>query len=394
MNVQRPRVLVLNQFALPRSAAGGTRHVEIFGRLVGWETRILAGRRSVISQEIVADEGLLKTVPVTPYRGNGWSRVLNWASYSAIALLRGIVSPKPTVVYGSSPHLGAALAGLLVAKVRRAAFVLEVRDLWPQILVDSGMMPATSKVYRVLRKLEKFLYQSADRIVILAEGSGPPIVALGIAQEKLVFIPNGADPADFEPDEDRDVLRRRYGFEGFTAVYAGAHGPANGLDLVLDAASDLVGEDIHFALVGDGVVKQALVDRARVEDLSNVHFLDPIPKTEMANLLAAADVGLHSLADVELFKTGVSPNKLYDYMAAGLPALTNTGGDVAQMVLDAGSGLAVEPTGMAEGMRRLASMSEANRAKMSASGIAFMEAERSRSAMAARLVKVFEDVTA
>ena len=188
--------------------------------------------------------------------------------------------------------MGAAVAGLMIAKVRRAAFVLEVRDLWPQILVDSGMMTETSKVYRSLRKLEKFLYQSADRIVILAEGSGPPIVALGIPQDKLVFIPNGADPADFEPTEDRDVLRRRYGFEGFTAVYAGAHGPANGLDLVLDAASEVVEENIHFVLVGDGVVKQALIDRVRAEGLSNVHFLDPIPKTEMANLLAAADVGL------------------------------------------------------------------------------------------------------
>ncbi len=387
------RILVLNQFALPMSGGGGTRHVELFGRLAEWDARILAANRHYFDQSSVSSEGILRTLPVTPFRGNGTSRVLNWASYSAVALLRGVTSPKPAVVYGSSPHLGAALAGLMIAKVRRAAFVLEVRDLWPQILVDSGMMAETSKVYRSLRKLEKFLYQSADRIVILAEGSGPPIVALGIPQDKLVFIPNGADPADFESTEDRDVLRRRYGFEGFTAVYAGAHGPANGLDLVLDAAAEVVEENIHFVLVGDGVVKQALVDRVRDEGLSNVHFLDPIPKTEMADLLAAADVGLHSLADVELFKTGVSPNKLYDYMAAGLPALTNTGGDVAQMVRDAGSGLAVEPAGMADGMRQLAALSGTERDQMSVAGKAFMEAERSRSAMAALLAQVFEDVT-
>ncbi len=387
------RVLVLNQFALPMSGGGGTRHVELFGRLTDWDARILAANRHYFDQSPVSSEGILRTLPVTPFRGNGTSRVLNWASYSAVALLRGVTSPKPAVVYGSSPHLGAALAGLMIAKVRRAAFVLEVRDLWPQILVDSGMMAETSKVYRSLRKLEKFLYQSADRIVILAEGSGPPICALGIPEDKLVFIPNGADPADFEPTEDRDVLRRRYGFEGFTAVYAGAHGPANGLDLVLDAAAELKDENIHFALVGDGVAKEALVARSHAEGLSNVYFLDPIPKTEMANLLAAADVGLHSLADVELFKTGVSPNKLYDYMAAGLPVLTNTGGDVAQMVRNAGSGLAVDPTRMAQGMRQLAQMSWAERAEMSTAGKAFMEAERSRSAMAARLAQVFEDVT-
>ena len=156
------RVLVLNHFALPMSGGGGTRHVELFGRLEGWDPLIQAANRHYFDQSPVQSEGTLQTVPVTPFRGNGASRVLNWLSYSAAALGKGIVSSKPTVVYGSSPHLGAAVAGLLIARARRAAFVLEVRDLWPQILVDSGMMEETSKVYRVLRSLEKYLYNSAD----------------------------------------------------------------------------------------------------------------------------------------------------------------------------------------------------------------------------------------
>ncbi len=389
------RVLVLNQFALPLSGGGGTRHVEIFGRLRDWDVEIVAADKHYFDQSPVRSEGILHTVPVTRFSGNGLSRIINWASFSGMALVYGLWRPKPDVVYGSSPHLGAALAGLIIAKLRRAGVVLEVRDLWPQILVDSGMMSAESKVFRLLRWLERFLYCSADRIVILAEGSRGPIVSLGIADDKIVFIPNGADPDDFIPTADRVVLRERYGFDSFTAVYAGAHGPANGLDLVLDAAAELkvMGSDITICLVGDGVVKADLVDRARRDGLSNVKFMDPIPKTEMADLLGAADVGLHSLADIELFKTGVSPNKLYDYMAAGLPALTNTGGDVAGMVREAGSGIAVEPTGIAEGLMELSSIDDEARAAMCSNGRAFMEAERSRSAMAQRVETVLDAVS-
>ncbi len=381
------RVLVLNQFALPRSAPGGTRHVELCEQMHGWDATILVGRRGLLDQQEVKDEGSLVTVPVTRYGGNGPSRIVNWISYTVAAFLRGVFAPRPDVVYGSSPHMGAALAAWSIAFLRRAHFVLEVRDLWPKILVDTGMMGETSAVYRALKMLERFLYRRAELIVVLAKGSATDIIAEGIDPEKVVFIPNGADPEDFAVQEDREALRNRWGFEGFVFVYAGAHGPANGLDLVLDAAHELVTQDspVRFVLLGDGVEKPRLQERARVEGLSNVDFRDPVAKSLIPEVLAAADAGLHCLADIDLFRRGVSPNKLYDYMAAGRPVLTNTLGEVAEMVRAADAGLAVEPTEIASGAAGLAGASGAELATFSSGGLAWMKANRSRVALSSQL---------
>jgi glycosyltransferase involved in cell wall biosynthesis len=391
---RRRRVLALNQFALPRTSAGGTRHVELFGLLQEWDATVLAGSRTLSGQEPVAPEGILRTVPVTRYKGNGAGRLVNWASYCVGALARGATSRKPTVVYGSSPQMGAALAGLIVAKIRRARFVLEVRDLWPQILVEAGTLSENSLLYRTLKRLERFLYRSADAIVVLAEGSISAVVAEGGNHESIVFIPNGADPSDFDVAESRDALRREFGFKDFVVVYAGAHGPANGLDFVIEAAQSLSVDrpEARFVLVGDGVDKPKLQARCADLGLTNVEFRTPIPKDKIPRLFHAADVGLHCLDDVPLFRHGVSPNKLYDYMASELPVLTNTPGDVASMVEQARSGYAVEPTGIADGVRRLFEATPQERSDMGRAGRIFMQDHRSRRAMAARLERLLDSV--
>ena len=151
----------------------------------------------MLDQSFVPDEGILRTVPVTRYSGNGLSRIVNWASYSAMALLRGVARRPVDVVYGSSPHLGAALAGLIIARLHRARFVLEVRDLWPRILLDAGMLAETSLIYRSLKHLERFLYRQADTIVVLAAGSGWELECEGVDPNRIHFLPNGAEPSDF-----------------------------------------------------------------------------------------------------------------------------------------------------------------------------------------------------
>jgi glycosyltransferase involved in cell wall biosynthesis len=384
---------VLNQFALPPTSAGGTRHVELFSRLVGWDALVVAGSRELFSQERIRPDGVLVTVPVTRYSGNGISRVVNWASYAAGAMFKGLVARRPSVVYGSSPQMGAAFAALVIARIRRARFVLEIRDLWPHILAESGTLSPRSGIYRALKALERLLYRHADAIVVLAEGSIEPIVAEGGARERITFIPNGADPSLFAVTRDRASLRAEFGFDGFVVVYAGAHGPANGLDFVLDAADAL--RDIPvvtFVLVGNGVEKARLADAAARRGLTNLEFRPPVPKQRIPEVLAAADAGLHCLADLDLFRSAVSPNKLYDYIAAGLPSITNTMGAVAEMVEASGAGIATAPSGIADGIRTLLAMSDEERAALGAAGRAFIEAHRSRDAMARRLEGLLDSV--
>lgn len=388
------RVLVLNHFALPPGEAGGTRHVELFGRLRGWRPTIIAANRLTHHGTRTNPHPMFREVWVLPSEGNGARRIAGWLSYFATATVTGARGARPALVYGSSPHLLAPLAAWAVAKRFRVPFVLEIRDLWPKVLLDMGTLAATSPVYRALEWLETFLYRRADLVVAMAEGTITELQRRGDVRAPIIFVPNGADPADFAVSEPRAELRAEHGFERFTIVYAGAHGPANGLEFVLDAAEALQGVQaaVDFVLVGDGADKDRLRREATRRGLHSVRFLDPVPKSAMPRLLAAADAGLHCLADVELFRYGVSPNKLFDYMAAGLPVITNTPGEVTALVQDAGAGFTCEPGGIAAAVRELLACTDGERAALGEAGKAHLEARRSRSAMAERLEVAFEQL--
>ncbi|MEV4711108.1 glycosyltransferase family 4 protein [Micromonospora sp. NPDC049374] len=378
------KILVFNHFAAPRGCPGGTRHVELFSRLPGWEHVIIAARRNLISGLPQRAEPGFHPVAVTPYRGNGLGRVVNWVSYAVTATVAGLRQARPDVVYASSPHVLAGLSGWVVATLRRAPFVLEIRDLWSRMLVDMGALSETSLPYRALERLERFLYQRAVRVVVMAPGTVGAVAALGVPPEKIAFIPNGADPDDFVPSADRNTLRSRYGFTRRTAVYAGAHGPANGLDLLLEAARTV--PEIDIVLVGSGVEKPRL--QVAAADIPNVRLLDPIPKTEIPDLLHAADIGVHVLADVELFRSAVSPNKIFDYMAAGRPVVTNSPGVVGDLVLTAGCGHVTPPVRLAHGLGQMAQASPEELAKMGMAGQRWIQANQSRTAMSLALARL------
>jgi glycosyltransferase involved in cell wall biosynthesis len=222
----------------------------------------------------------------------------------------------------------------------------------------------------------------------MAEGSRRALTSRGISEDKIHYIPNGADPEDFVPSAPRDELRSKYGFDRFTAIYTGAHGPANGLGLLLDAASKVADLDLDIVLVGGGVDKPALMARAEREGLEHVHFLDPVPKSEIPDLLAAADLGLHVLADVPLFHSAVSPNKVFDYMAAGLPVLTNCHGVVADVVHRAACGMGVRPRDLASGLREFHSSSRSALRRQGGAGRTWIGDHQSRGTGAARLAAV------
>jgi glycosyltransferase involved in cell wall biosynthesis len=393
MSEQR-RVLVLNHFAVPRDQAGGTRHVELFSRLPDWQYTIIASRLNLSTGRRQATEEGFTFVPVIPYRSNGISRVVNWISYAVMATIAGFQAPRPDVVYASSPHLLAALAGWVIARTRRARFILEVRDLWPRVLVDMGRLSESSALYRALHALELFLYKRADRVVVMAPGCRTALQSLGVPESKISYIPNGADPEDFVASIDTSTLRARYGFTRLTGIYTGAHGPANGLDLLLDAAECVADLPVDIILVGDGLNKAELIRDASRRQLTNVRFMDPVPKTEIPDLLAAADFGLHVLADVELFRSSVSPNKIFDYMAAGLYVLTNCTGIVGDLVTKSGAGMVVGPLQLELGLKAVCMTAPAARAECGDRGREWIEREQSRTAMASRLEALLRAVAA
>lgn len=373
--------------AVPSGSAGITRHDDLYGHLESFDTTIVAGAISYLTrgdeQEAQSRSATFRTVWTFPYTANDGRRILNWVSFLFTGVIGGLRAGRAAVVVGSSPHLLNGLGGWVVARLQRARFVLEIRDLWPEVLVDSGMMSAGTPVYRVLDRLALFLYRRADAIVAVAQGMKDEIVERGIDADKIVVISNGAEPQPAVDDPTRTQLRAELGLSGTCAVYCGAHGPSNGLDLLLDAALELADThpEVTVALMGDGMEKARLRARAEDEGLANVRFFDPVSKTELYRLLPAFDIGVHCLADLPLFQRGNSPNKVYDYLASGLPVVTNVGGWVRGTVVDNDLGVGVEPDGLAGGIGALADRGERERRATGERGRRYLEEHLSLSGL-------------
>jgi len=398
------RLLWINHFAVPPAEGGGTRHFEVGRELLGrgWRVWIAAAdyhyqsrryirRPGAAAREVVAEmvDGVeFRWLWAAPYEGNDWRRVWNWVSFARSLLGWAATSgERPDVVIGSSPHLFAAVAGARLARRWGVPFVLEVRDLWPESLVAAGGRKGVA--YAVFDRMARYLYRRADRIVCLARGTMDHLRALGVPSERLVYVPNGVDPAAFAGIE-------RPARDTFTLVYAGAHGPANGLDVVLGAAELLRGDpSIRFLLLGDGAAKPALVADARTRGLDNVEFRDPVPKLAMRAVFAEADAGLMVLRDTPLFAFGVSPNKLFDYFGAGLPVACNVPGEVAGMVRGAGGGEQAadgSARALADAVLRLRALSTDERARIGESAREWVAREHGRAVLAERLDRALREL--
>jgi lipopolysaccharide/colanic/teichoic acid biosynthesis glycosyltransferase len=248
--------------------------------------------------------------------------------------------------------------------------------------------------------LEFVAYRSANACIALSLGIAQGIIRRGVPENRVVVAPNGCDLDLFAPDMGQRVPEiAGLPADAFVAAFTGAHGMANGLGTVLDAAAELRLQgrgDIHLVLIGDGKEKPELIERAKREDLDNCLFLDPMPKKALAQFLCRrANVGLMILANVPAFYYGTSPNKFFDYLASGLPVLVNYPGWMAEMVIAHGIGIAVPPQDPAAFANALIDMADARAktAEMGARARNFGQREFSRYDLAQRCVSVLESVT-
>jgi glycosyltransferase involved in cell wall biosynthesis len=248
------------------------------------------------------------------------------------------------VLFATTTPLTAGIPGIAARWLRGKRFVFEVRDLWPELPRAMGVI-RNPLVLWAMGVLEWMSYRSAHRLVGLSPGIVDGIARCGVPRDRIASVPNGCDLDIFDtptqpwrPEQVRPT--------DLMAVFAGTHGIANGLDAVLNAAAELKRrgrDDIKVLLIGQGKLKAALQARAEREDLRNVVFHDPVNKARLAGLMAATDVGLQVLADVPAFYYGTSPNKFFDYIAAGLPVLNNYPGWLAEMIEEHQCGFAVPP---------------------------------------------------
>jgi glycosyltransferase involved in cell wall biosynthesis len=247
------------------------------------------------------------------------------------------------LVIASSTPLTVAIPALLARRLRGVPFLFEIRDPWPEL--PRALSAATGRIpgpaLGAMGHLADAACRRAATVVALTVGMAETAIARGADPARVHVLPQGADTVLFGPHV---APWRPEGLspDEVLAVYAGAHGVANGLDQLLDAAALLRGAGLRLVLVGEGACKPALMARAAAEALP-VTFLDPLPKHRLASLLAGADIGLLCLADVPEFAECSAPNKLVEGFAAGLPMVANVPGRAARLLTEGGCGIAVRP---------------------------------------------------
>ncbi len=357
------RVGILTQYYPPEMGAAQSRlsdlawHLQRRGHRVVVLTampnyphgRVLPGYGGLARRERVADIDVIRTWIWPSASRRPIPRILSYLSFTISALVVGAVRlPRLDLLVTESPPLTLGLTGSFLATLKRARLVFNVSDLWPESAIALGMLREGSRSASLASWLERFSYRRAWAV------SGQTRGILDSVRSRFPSVPTiplfaSVDTARFSPDQHSDEVRRELlGASRVVAVYAGLHGLAQGLDVVLDAADRLRDvEELSIVLVGDGPLKPALAREAADRGLANVRFLDAAPREEIPALLASADIAL-----VPVVIPDAVPSKLYEAMASGIPVALMANGDAATIVESAGAGIAVAP-GDAEGLARV-----------------------------------------
>jgi glycosyltransferase involved in cell wall biosynthesis len=323
-------------------------------------------------------------------------RVLNYLSYMVMAVLALPFLPKADVVVTTSPQFFCGLVGVFARLFKRAPWVLEIRDIWPESIVAVGAMKKGLAI-RVLEGLEAFAYRQADAIISLTRGFVPHIAARCGDAGKIAILMNGADLSAFTRTREASEVKRRLGLEGkFVGAYVGTHGMAHGLDTILNAA-ELLKDDPRFAflMAGGGAEEARLRAERERRGLDNVVMLGQRPKAEMPALWSATDASLILLKRSDTFKT-VYPSKMSEAMAMQCPIILGVEGEAKDVLDAAQAGIAILPEDaqqLADAMRRLAD-DPALCAEFGRAGRAYADVNLDRAKVAARFLTLLSDVAA
>ena len=355
------RIGILTQYYVPEIGAPQARLSDIAMKLVdrGHEVFVLTampnyprgqiypGYGGFFCREMRDGVSVIRTY-IYPSKSIGLIRRLaNYFSFVLSSLIAGtIVLPRLDYLLTESPPLFLGITGYLLSRLKRARWIFNVSDLWPESAVRIGVLRRESLAYRLSEKLEAFCYRNSW--IVTGQSKG----ILASIQERFPICPvfhlsNGVDSQRFNPERQTATARAALGNDDqCVALYAGLHGVAQGLDQVLLTADALRSESqLRFVLIGDGPEKEKLRDQVTARKLNNVCFLNPYPADEIPALLAAADV---VLVPLKSYIPGAVPSKLYEAMASGRPVVLVASGEAADIVHEHQAGLAIDPGDVSE----------------------------------------------
>ena len=348
-----------------------------------WQREVFEGIHVIrVWTLLAANRGLVK-------------RSASFLSYFIAVIAAIPFLPQADVVISTSPQFFCGLAGFFVARAKRARWVLEIRDLWPDSISAVGAMQ-NRWALRALEAIETWAYRTADLVVPVTASAGRHIEARGVTRERIRIVMNGVDLSRFHAPTPDEALARSLALEGkFVAGYLGTHGMAHALETVLEAARRLQHEHrIAYLLVGDGAARERLLRQRDRLGLNNVVMLGQQPRQRMPTLWSLCDVALVLLRRSPVLDTAL-PSKIFEAMAMGRPIIVAAEGEARDLVEAAGAGLLVapeDPQAMAEAIRQLAD-DPALGQELGERGRAWVETNHDRSRLAQDLLAAMEELS-
>jgi len=361
-------ILLLHQYFLEENDSGGSRWNEItkIWEEKGHSITVLGGMMHANGKEKLPEykglhfklkqQGNIKIWRChvsEAYNKSFVGRLWGYFSFMISSIYAGLFKAKGKfdVVIVTSPPLFVGLSGYIISRLRGMPLVFEVRDLWPESAIDTGVL-TNKMLIKLAYWFEGFIYRKAKLINVLTPAFYNTLKDVKkVPQDKLILIPNAADfilSEDLLQTFDSHKFRLENGFDGkFVITYVGAHGVANYLEQIIDAGKALEDTNVLFVLIGQGMEKEKLKKIASDKKVTNVLFLDPVPKKEVFKYILASDMGASVLKKVDAFKT-VYSNKTFDYMSCKKPILMAIDGVSRELVEDAGAGSYVEPENVNE----------------------------------------------
>lgn len=362
------KILLLHQYFLEEDDSGGSRFNEMtkVWSEEGHEVTVLAGmvhyagdgkreeyRGKYFKRKHHGDIEVLRCHVSESYNNGFLGRLWGYFSFVFSSIWGGLfkLNKNYDLIVVTSPPLFVGITAYILSLFKRIPFVFEVRDLWPESAIDTGVV--TNKwIIKFAYWFEAFIYKKASLINVLTPAFRKKLIEnKNVPEEKVVFIPNAADFSlsdSLLKTFDGAQFKKQIGLEGkFVITYVGAHGVANHLIQVIEAAEKLKDTNIVFQLIGDGMQKKMLVAEANSRGLTNVVFRDPVPKSEVFKYILASNMGASILKKVDTFKT-IYSNKTFDYMACKKPVFLLIDGVSRELIEEANCGVYAEPENIIE----------------------------------------------
>lgn len=353
------KILILSQYFYPEVGATQNRIYEFAKYLAsqGHKTTIITEfpnhptgiipkeyKYRLIEKEFIDRFNIIRVWVFTTKRKNAITRIFFYISYMIMSVIAGMfLCKRYDIVFATSPPLFVGISGCALSKIKKAHFILDIRDLWPESAVVLGEL-SNQKLIKFIEKIERFLYKKAEAIVAVTKGILNYIYNLGVTDHKLFFIPNGTIPEIFDPKYNDPSLKSKIGLDNkFIVCFAGNHGLAQGLETVIESAKLLQNDpDITFLFIGEGPAKNRLIEMKNENKLSNVLFLPKISLNKIAYYINMSDVMLVTLKKADIF-LGALPSKMFDYMCCAKPIIITIDGEAHELIEKAKAGIFVEP---------------------------------------------------